>query len=81
MGIHIEPHIRNYWNTKTKTGQSSPLHDDIRDTMGQKRWKQIHQYFHVWDPTLDHSTSDRTARPHEKVDPLVKLLLAAFQRY
>ena len=49
--------------------------------MSQTRWKQIHRYFHVWDPTLDHSVSNRTARPHEKVNPLAKLLLPAFQRY
>ena len=30
---------------------------------------------------MDHSVSNRTARPHVKVDPLAKLLLSAFQRY
>ncbi len=82
MGIHIEPHISYYWNTKKKTGRSGgPLHCDVRDTMSRIRWKQIHRYFHVWDPILDHFVSNRTARPHEKVDPLAKLLLTAFQRY
>ena len=78
MGLHIEPHIHNYWNTDRKTG---PVHDPVRDTMSRTRWEQIHRYFHVWDPALDRSVSNRTARPHEKVDPLAKLLLAAFQRY
>ncbi len=49
--------------------------------MGQTRWHQIHRYFHVWNPTLDHFASNRNARPHEKVDPLIKLLLTTFQRY
>src|SRR5947208_1762341 len=49
--------------------------------MGRRRWNHIHRYFHVWDPSLDRSASNRTARPHEKVDPLAKLLLAAFQHY
>ncbi len=49
--------------------------------MGRERWKQIHWYFHVWDPALDHSASNRTARPYEKVNPFAKLLLTAFQRY
>ncbi len=73
------PRINGYWNTKKKAG--IPLHDDVRDTMGRDRWTQIHRYFHIWDPSSDHSASNRTARPHEKVDPLAKLLLAAFQRY
>jgi hypothetical protein len=81
MGIHIEPHIHNYWNTKMKTGQSGPFHDDVQDTMSQTQWKQIHRYFHVWDPSLDHSVSNKTAWPHEKVDPLAKLLLSSFQCY
>src|SRR5947208_16769904 len=49
--------------------------------MSQTRWKQIHRYFHVWGPALDHSTSNRITRPHEKVNPLTKLLLTSFQRY
>ncbi len=78
MGIHVEPYINNYWNTD---GESSPVHHPIRNTMGRDRWTQIHRYFHIWDPSFDHSASTRTARPHEKVDPLIKLLLPAFQRY
>src|SRR6266513_6470434 len=78
MGIHVEPHINNYWNTNEET---SPVHHPVLNTMSQTRWKQIHRYFHVWGPTLDHSVSNRTARPHEKFNPLAKLLLPAFQRY
>ena len=78
MGLHIKPYINNYWNIDGETG---PVHHPVRNTMGQTRWKQIHRYFHVQDPALDHSVSNRTARPHEKVDPLAKLLLATFQRY
>ena len=78
MGIHVEQHINDYWNTDRESG---PVHHPTRNAMGRKRWTQIHRYFHVWDPTLDHSVSNRTARPHEKVDPLAKLLLPAFQRY
>jgi hypothetical protein len=78
MGIYPQPHINQYWNTQRKL---RPRHDFVRDTMSKTRWKQINRYFHVWDPTLDHSASNRTARPHEKVDPLAKLLLSAFQRY
>ncbi len=72
------PHINDYWNTDQETG---PVHHRIRNAISQTRWKQIHRYFHVWDPTLDYSISSRTARPHEKVDPLTKLLLSTFQRY
>ncbi len=78
MGLHIKPYINNYWNIDGETG---PVHHPVRNTMGQTRWKQIHRYFHVWDPALDHSVSNRTARPCEKVDPLTKLLLPTFQRY
>ncbi len=78
MGIHVEPHINNYWNTNEET---SPVYYPVWNAMSQTRWKQIHRYFHVWDPTLDHSVSNRTARLHEKVDPLAKLLLPTFQRY
>jgi len=78
MGIHVEPFINNYWNID---GEASPVHRAVRNTMGQTRWKQIHRYFHVWEPALDLSSSNRTARPHEKVDPLAKLLLPAFQQY
>jgi hypothetical protein len=79
MGINPVPCINDYWNTKRKNGRG--IHYDVRDCMSQTRWKQIHRYFHIWDPALDHSASNRTARPHEKVDPLAKLLLSAFQRY
>ena len=79
MGIYTTPNINDYWNTKKKAG--IPHHDDVRDAMGRERWKQIHRYFHIWDPALDHSTSNRTARPYEKVDPFTKLLLTTFQRY
>ena len=48
--------------------------------MGQDRWKQIHRYFHVWDPTLSQARQPNV-RPHEKVDPISKLLLSSFQRY
>ena len=49
--------------------------------MSRKWWTQIHRYFHVWDPTSDHSASGGTVWPHEKVNPLAKLLLSAFQCY
>ena len=74
MGIYTTPNINDYWNTK----KPGPIHDSVRETMSQTRWKQIHRYFHVWDPALDHSTSNKTARPYEKVNPLAKLLLPAF---
>ena len=76
MGIYDQPYIHNYWNTNTETG---PIHHPVRNAMSQTRWEQIHWYFHVWDPALDHLASNRTARPHEKVDPLTKLLLRTFQ--
>ena len=78
MGIHIKPHINNYWNTNAEAG---PIHYPVRNTMGRSRWTQIHRYFHVWDPTSDYSASNRTTRPHEKVDLLAKLLLPSFQHY
>jgi hypothetical protein len=74
MGIHIAPHIDNYWNID---GEPGPVHHSILNTMSEARWKQIHRFFHVWDPASDQST----ARPHEKVDPLAKLLLPTFQCY
>ena len=78
MGIYTTPNINDYWNTNEKSG---PVHSPVRNSMGRERWKQIHRYFHVWDSALDHSVSNSTARPHEKVNPLAKLLLPAFQRY
>ena len=44
MGIHIEPHISNYWNTDE---EASPVHHPVRNTMSRTRWTQIHRYFHV----------------------------------
>jgi hypothetical protein len=78
MGIYTMPHINDYWNTDEETG---PVHHPVRKAIGRRRWTQIHRYFHVWDPTLDCSTSNRTTRPHEKVDLLAKLLLPSFQHY
>ena len=79
MAIHIEPHINDYWNTQEENG---PIHQSVRRAMSQTRWKQIHRYFHVWNPTLSQVTqSSDKVRPHEKVDPLSKLLLSSFQRY
>src|SRR5579871_4369870 len=75
MGINVQPHIDNYWNTENK---SRPFHPLVRDTMSQNRWKQIHRYIHFWDLNFDHPESNRTARPHEKVDPLAKLLCLHF---
>ncbi len=78
MGTYPLPHINKYQNTNGKAG---PVHNEVRNTISRIRWKQIHRYFHVQDPALDHFASNRTTRPHEKVDPLAKLLLATFQRY
>jgi hypothetical protein len=79
MGIHVEPHVNDYWSTDVERG---PVHHPIRNTMSRTRWTQIHRYFHVWDAALDHLAPGRAAaRPHEKVDPLAKLLLHTFQRY
>src|SRR6266480_5885202 len=52
IGIHTEPYISSYWNTNEKAG---PVHHPVQNTMGRTRWKQIHRYFYVWDPSLDHS--------------------------
>src|SRR2546423_14159394 len=53
------------------------------ERMGMHRWNQIDRYFHIWDPTLDQifERPDDKVRPHEKVDPLWKLLSSSFQRY
>jgi hypothetical protein len=68
MGIHVEPHINNYWNTNE---EDSLIHQPIRKTMSNHRWKQIDRYFHIWDPTLDqYCVQPNKVRPHEKVDPL-----------
>jgi hypothetical protein len=48
--------------------------------MSQDRRKQIHRYFHVWDPALFQARQS-SVRLHEKVDSLSKLLLSSFQRY
>ncbi len=79
MGIHVEPHINDYWNTN----EDGPIHSSVRKTMGNHRWTQIDRYFHIWDPALDHHCvrlQDKV-RPHEKVNPLWKLLSSSFQRY
>jgi hypothetical protein len=80
MGIHVEPHINDYWNTN---GEDFPIHRPVRKTMSRHRWKQINRYLHIWDPTLDQlfERPDDKVRPHEKVDPLWKLLSSSFQRY
>jgi len=79
MGIHVEPYIDDYWNTNEEEG---PIHQPIRKTMSQHRWKQINRYFHIWDPALDqHCVQLDKVRPHEKVNPLWKLLSPSFQRY
>ena len=79
MGIHKEPLIANYWNTRTNKG---PLHPLVRDAMGIDRWKQINRYFHVWNPdSTQLEQPDRKVHPHQKVDQLKALLLPSFQRY
>jgi hypothetical protein len=80
MGIHIEPHINDYWNTNEEDG---PIHQTVRKTMSKHRWQQIHRYFHIWNPALDQLSVrlDDKVRPHQKVDPLWKLLSSSFQRY
>src|SRR6266516_3293986 len=78
MGIHVEPHINDYWNTN----EDDPIHQLVRKTMSNNRWKQIDRYFHIWDPASDqHCARPDKVRPHEKVDPLWKLLSPSFQRY
>jgi len=80
MGIHVEPHINDYWNTNDDDG---PIHRPVRKTMSKHRWWQIDRYLHIWDPALDQlfKRPDGKVRPHEKVDPLWKLLSSSFQRY
>jgi hypothetical protein len=79
MGIHVEPHVNDYWNTN----EDFPVHQLVRKTMSSNRWKQIDRYLHIWDPATDRlfERSDDKVRPHEKVDPLWKLLSLSFQRY
>jgi hypothetical protein len=78
MGIHVEPHIDDYWNTN----EDDPIHQLVRKTMSNNGWKQIDRYFHIWDPASDqHCIRPDKVRPHEKVDPLWKLLSPSFQRY
>src|SRR5271155_196791 len=80
MGIHVEPYINDYWNTGD---EDRPIHQLVRKTMSRYRWKQINRYFHIWDLASDQlfKRPDNKVRPHEKVDPLWKLLSAPFQRY
>src|SRR5437764_1875618 len=72
MGIHVEPHIDDYWNTR----EECPVHQPVRKAMSRHRWQQIDRYLHIWDPALDQifERPDDKVRPHEKVDPLWKLL-------
>jgi hypothetical protein len=78
MGIHIEPYINNYWNTN----EDDPIHSSVRKAMGNHRWTQIDRYFHIWDSASDqHCVRPDKVRPHEKVNPLWKLLSSSFQRY
>ena len=80
MGIHVEPEIDDYWNTSE---EDRPIHQAVRKTMSKHRWQQIDRYLHVWNPTLDQPFErlDDKVRPHQKVDPLWKLLSSSFQRY
>src|SRR2546421_213827 len=43
MGIHVEPYINDYWNTN----KDDPIHQLVRKTMSNNRWKQIDRYFHI----------------------------------
>ena len=80
MGINVEPHVNDYWNTSEEDG---PIHQPVEKTMSIHRWKQIDRYLHIWDPALDRlfERPDDKVRPHEKVNPLWKLLSSSFQRY
>jgi hypothetical protein len=80
MGIHVEPHINDYWNTSVEDG---PIHQLVRKTMSKHRWKQMDRYLHIWNPALDRlfERPDNKVRPHEKVNPLWKLLSSSFQCY
>jgi hypothetical protein len=49
IGIHIEPHQDIYWNIYKDKG---PIHNTIRQSMGLKRWEQIHQYLYIWDSSI-----------------------------
>jgi hypothetical protein len=79
MGIHVEPYINDYWNTS----EDRPVHQAVRMTMSMHRWNQIDRYLHIRDPALDQlfERPDDKVRPHEKVDPLWKLLSSSFQHY
>jgi hypothetical protein len=78
MGIYVVPHINHYWNINEEI---EPIHYPVRKAMSQNRWKQIHRYFHIWDPAWVGQFINNKVRPCEKVDPLFKLLLSSFQRY
>jgi hypothetical protein len=80
MGIHVAPHINDYWNT---SDEDCPIHQPVQKTMSIHRWKQIDRHLHIWNPALDRLSErpDDKVQPHEKINPLLKLLSSSFQRY
>ena len=79
MGIHVEPYIDDYQNTR----EDYLIHQPVRKTMSRHRWQQINRYLHIQDPSLDqlYERPNNKVRPHEKVNSLQKLLSLSFQRY
>jgi Transposase IS4 len=74
MGLHIEPHPSDYWNTQT----GRPIHTPVRQTMSLKRWEQIHRYLHIWDISTQIC---RVQKPHEKAKQLAENLQKRFSTY
>ena len=77
MGIHVEPHQSMYWKIHKK-GPKGPKHDAVRESMGLKRWEQIHRYIHIWDTSLGVQTIQK---PHQKAEFMAKVLRTTFRTY
>jgi hypothetical protein len=63
-----------YWNTR----EGGPTHNTVRQSMGLKRWEQIHRYLHIWDSS---TAVQQIQKPHQKAEFLAKELHTAFRTY
>jgi hypothetical protein len=80
-----------YWNTR----DDAPIHYPIQRAMGLKRWEQIYQYLHVWEPSSPSSLlslpssrrgrgakkKEETVHLDEKVETIAAILRQNFKQF
>ena len=78
MGIHSEPQIEDYWNTKINSGPlyTIPFHISIR------RFQQIKRYLHISNSEEDiQQQRSSTDEWWYKLEPLASDLQRSFRRF